>query len=414
MRRFAWVLLLLCIFTIPWEYSLDFGAPLGNIARLLGIAALLGTIFSVLQAGRFRSLGAVHWLIVAYFLWFCCTLLWSIDREASFEKVRGYFQECMIAWLIWELADSLDQVRSILRAWVAGSCVLALLTVAKLAVWGAGAAQLRFAAYGQDPNDTARFLDLGFPAAAMLLTMSRTRFERSLGSAYFPIAALAVLATASRGGTTAALLAWIGCGALSLQHRKRNFARLAWAIPLFALAVWLLVPSATLARITTVAEQIQGGDLNQRTTIWQWGWEAARARLIFGSGAGTFATAAGLAPIDTAHNTALSILVEGGIVGLALASATFVECLRLVSKTNRRFRIGSGTLLGVWAVCSTVGTAAESRTTWLMVGVISVMAGLGQYAEGYHPESALRNHIIADPGWRPASNAQEFQRGDEN
>lgn len=41
MRRIAWFLLLIFAFAIPWEYSLDLGEPLGNIARIVGLLLLL-------------------------------------------------------------------------------------------------------------------------------------------------------------------------------------------------------------------------------------------------------------------------------------------------------------------------------------------------------------------------------------
>ena len=60
----------------------------------------------------------------------------------------------------------------LLRAALAGSWVLAILTVANVASPEAIASgQIRFAAIGQDPNDVARFLDLGFPVAALLSWM---------------------------------------------------------------------------------------------------------------------------------------------------------------------------------------------------------------------------------------------------
>ncbi len=58
MRRIAWVLLLLFAFAIPWEYSLDLGEPLGNIARVVGLLLLLVAIPAVLQAGRMRTPGS--------------------------------------------------------------------------------------------------------------------------------------------------------------------------------------------------------------------------------------------------------------------------------------------------------------------------------------------------------------------
>ncbi len=62
MRRIAWVLLLLFAFAIPWEYSLDLGEPLGNVARIAGLLVLLAAVPAVFQAGRMRNPGAFCWL----------------------------------------------------------------------------------------------------------------------------------------------------------------------------------------------------------------------------------------------------------------------------------------------------------------------------------------------------------------
>ena len=58
MRRVAWVLLLLFAFAIPWEYSLDLGEPLGNVARIAGLLTLLAAVPAVFEAGRMRTPGA--------------------------------------------------------------------------------------------------------------------------------------------------------------------------------------------------------------------------------------------------------------------------------------------------------------------------------------------------------------------
>ncbi len=52
MRRIAWILLIFFAFAVPWEYSLDLGEPLGNVARVLGLLLLLAAVPAVLDAGR--------------------------------------------------------------------------------------------------------------------------------------------------------------------------------------------------------------------------------------------------------------------------------------------------------------------------------------------------------------------------
>ena len=213
MRRAAWGLLLLYVFAIPWEYSLDMGKPLGNIARIVGLVLLLVAIPAVLQAGRLRNPGALQWVVLAFYLWFCVSYFWTIEPVVTLDKVRAYFQEMMIVWLAWEFTESPDKLRALIRAYVAGSWVLALLTLANFASPAAIAAeQVRFVAYGQDPNDVARFLDMGFPLAALLFNSEPSWKARLLAAGFLPLGLVAVLLTASRGGSIAAAVALVGCG----------------------------------------------------------------------------------------------------------------------------------------------------------------------------------------------------------
>ena len=392
MRRIAWCLLLLFIFAIPWEYSLDLGAPLGNIARVVGLVLLLAAIPAVLEAGRWRNPGPLQWLTLALYLWFCCTYFWTIEPQATLEKMRGYVQEMMTVWLVWEFAESPGDLRALLRAWLGGSWVLALLTVANLASPDAIAAgQIRFAAIGQDPNDVARFLDLGFPIAALLLDWEPRWPGRLLALGYLPLGLAAVLLTASRGGFLAAVAALAGCGLLLLQNHVRGVLAGVFALPLVGVALWFAAPHETLGRLTTIAAQLEGGDLNQRLNIWAAGWHAFVRAPFFGHGSGPFVSAAGLAPIDTAHNTALSILVEGGICAFILAFAIVVESVRSALETRGTLRIALLTSLLVWIISSLVGTVAESRTTWLLLAVMALAARLASE----NPERMA--HVFAAP-----------------
>jgi O-antigen ligase len=377
MRRIAWLLLLLLAFAIPWEYSLDLGGLLGNAARIAGLLVLLAAVPAVMQAGRMRTPGAFWILTLALFLWLCCSYLWTIDPAATLERMRGYFQEMMIVWLMWELADTPADLRSLLRATVAGSWVLALLTLAAFSSPQAIAeGQIRFAAYGQDPNEVARFLDLGFPFAALLVSCERQWLPRLLAIGFFPLGIVSVLLTASREGFLAALIGIAGSIVLLTKGRARRTVATAFVLPPFLAALWLIVPNGTLARLATIPEQIQSGDLNQRLNIWMAGWRAFEHAPILGTGAGSFVAAAHLSPIDTAHNTALSIAVSGGLCALFLATALVVLAVRCALRTSGSLRLTLITSLIVWLLTSFVATVEENRTTWLLLAMVAVAGRL--------------------------------------
>jgi hypothetical protein len=248
MRRVAWFLLLLFAFAIPWEYSLDLGGFLGNVARIAGLLALFSAIPAVLQAGRMRTPNAFWWITLALYLWLCCTYFWTIDPATTLEKIRGYFQEMMIVWLVWEFAETPADLRALLRATVASSWVLALLTLAAFRSAEVIAAnQIRFAAYGQDPNEVARFLDLGFPLAALLVNCERRWPPRLMALGLLPLGLAAVLLTASREGFLAALVAIAGSVVLLTQGRPRRAAAAFFILPPSLAALWFIVPAGTLA-----------------------------------------------------------------------------------------------------------------------------------------------------------------------
>src|ERR1035437_7940834 len=402
MRKAAWGLLLLFAFTIPWEYSLELGEPLGNIARLIGVLLLLVAIPAVLLAGRLRTPGPMQWLALAFYLWFCCTYFWTIEPLATLAKLRAGCQEMMVVWLVWEFAESAGDLRALLRAYVAGSWVLALLTVANLASADAIAnGQIRFAAVGQDPNDVARFLDLGFPLAALLLN-SEVRWPwRLLAAGYLPLGLVGVLLTASRGGVLAAVVALAGCAILlAPAHARRGLAGIL-ALPPIAAVLWFTVPHETFERLTTISEQVQGGDLNLRMNIWAAGWHAFVQAPFIGTGAGSFVSAAGLAPEDTAHNTALSIAVTGGLCALFLATAIVATAVWFTLKTHGPLKWAMATALLVWVITSLVATVEESRTTWLLLALIALAGRLAveqpEELAACFPASALQRELAVAP-----------------
>jgi O-antigen ligase len=379
MRGLARGLLLLFVFAIPWEYSLDLGAPVGNIARLAGMVLLLVAVPAILQSGRMRRPGLLQWLVLVLYLWFCFSYFWTIEPRETLVKLRGYFQEFMVVWFVWEFADSFKELRAILRAWLSGAGVLALLSLANFAsAVNLVAGQYRFAAAGQDPNDAARFLVFGFPIAAFLMDAEGGRLGRWLAASYFPVGLAALLLTGSRSGFVCTLVAFAGCALLLVRRNPRAAAGGGLALTVVALWLWFIAPHDTLTRLTTIAEQLERGDLNQRLNIWAAGWHAFVEAPLIGHGAGSFVTAAGLAPIDTAHNTALSIIVEGGLCAAFIAIAILIASVRSAIGVRGSLRIALVTLLAVLLVSASVGTLFESRSTWLLLSLIALAERLAR------------------------------------
>jgi len=387
MRRIAWGLLLLFVFTIPWEYALILPAPFGNIARIVGVLLLLAAVPAVLQAGRLRDLGASQWLVLGLYLWLCCSCFWTVDSLTTWINMRSYFQKMMIVWLVWEFALSPGDLRNLLRANVAGSWVLAALTVANIGSPEAIAAgQIRFVSAGQDPNDVAHMVVLGLPIAALLFSCESHRLGRTMAMSYLPLGVAAILLTGSRGGFLAGVVALAGCAILLFRSHHRGVIAATLALPAIAATLWFSILHETAVRLSTIPEQVLSGDLNRRWNIWSASWDAFVRAPIFGYGAGTFTLAAAVNSLDTAHNTALSILVSGGLTTFFLAVAIVALTFRSVLHMQGSLRLAMLTALLAWGVTALVSTVEESRATWVLLALVALAGRLA----GEDPERLAR------------------------
>jgi O-antigen ligase len=379
LQRVTIALLMLYAFAVPWEYSLDWGEPLGNVARIVGILLLLAVAPQVLAGRAVRRPGVVQWLVLGLYLYFACSYFWTVDADTTLDKIRSYFQVMMLVWIVWEAGETAEHVRGLMRAFVAGCAVLAVLTILDFASPSAVAAeQIRFVAEGQDPNDVARFLDLGIPLAALLFATERQWRFRAAAIAYLPLGFLAVVLTASRGGFSAAVAAMLGSAMLLAVWRRREGVLVVGGMAAAAGSLWLVVPEESLQRLATIPEQVGSADLNDRLNIWIAGWQAFRQAPWLGYGAGTYSIASRLAPGDTAHNTAMAVLVTGGMAGAAIFAGILAAVALAIAHTRGLLRIALGTAFAVWLVTSMVGSVEENRTTWLLFAVVGLAGRLAQ------------------------------------
>jgi len=376
-RSIVLVLLMLYSFAVPWEYSLELGDSLGNIARVVGLLLLMATVSMAVVRSGMRPPGWLQWLTLGLYIYFVASYFWTVDPAATLEKMRSYFQVMMVVWIAWDVVDSPVELRGVLRAVVAGCWVLAALTMLNFVSADVAAAQqVRFMAEGFDPNDVARFLDLGFPLAALLFATEEQWAVRLAAILYVPAGLLAVLLTASRGGFSGAMAALLGSAVLLLTWRPKSAAAVFAGLAVTASTLWAFVPGDSLQRLATIPQEVGGGDLNDRLGIWSAGWRAFVQAPWWGYGAGSYAAAAKLAPGDTAHNTVIALMVMGGVAGLAIFVGIVVAAALAVWRTEGLLRIALGSVLVVWALTSMVGSVEENRVTWLLFALMAVAGRL--------------------------------------
>jgi O-antigen ligase len=383
-------LVIIYVFTVPWEYSVDLGEPWGNIARIIGLVVLAIAVLAALESGKLRRWQSLQWMVLLFIVYWALSAMWSLDSTTTIEKLRAFLQTTVMALVIWEFDSEPDDLRNLLRAVTAGSLVLAVLTILNFTSPEAYVAgQLRYAAVGQDPNDVARFLALGFPLAACSFRLEKAEFWRWPGICYLPIGLLAVLLTASRGGAVAATCALLGAAVVIFYgHAKRAFL----SVPIFAasaLALFALVPDGSLARLATLRDELLFGSLNGRVEIWSRGFEAFKNAPWLGEGAGTFVLAAHTANEDTAHNTPLTMLVTGGLLGFSISLAIGWFALRAAIKNRGFIRIAMVTALFTLMLSSLVGTIEENRITWIVIAIISTTSRHGLRESEREPAPSL-------------------------
>lgn len=375
MSRLTVALLVLYAFAVPWQYALDLGEPLGNPARILGVLMLVAAIPAVLSRPSWHPPGLLPSLVLLIFLYLSATYLWSIDPLTTLDKIRAYFQVMMVVWIAWEFLETPAQVRNLLRAIVIGSIVLALLTLAGFTSAAAAVVtqQSRFTAAGQDPNDVARFLDLVFPIAALLLAEDKSILVRLVAALYLPLGLLAVILTASRGGFLGAAAALLAAFFLLARWRPVFAVAATVVLALFSMFAAFFVPAETFARLATIPAQFAALDFNDRFGIWTSGAQAFAHAPWLGYGAGNYSLAAGLSAEDTAHNTFMALLVMGGLVAVTLLLAILVAALRSILRAQALTRFAFLGVLLVWIITASVGSVEENRMTWLLFACIALL-----------------------------------------
>ncbi len=373
MRPLIRVLSYVLVFSIPLENAI--GLPgIGTLARSIGLVVAGGWLASLAVTGRVRQPGPLHAVTVLLFAWNALTLLWTVDHALTVDRIQTYGQLVGMAFIFWDLYTTPLHIDRALHAYLAGAWGLIGAVLWSYGI-GAEAGHLRYSGAGFNADDGGVILALGVPIAFHLLRRRDPegarlrglprRLVRMLCWAYVPAALLAIGLTGTRTALLAAAPGLLfGLSLLPALGPRR--ASLAFATMLAGLlAVAPFVPATSLERLGSIGTEVTQGDLNGRLTIWAHGVDAFVARPVAGSGSGAFRVASG---IDRAsHNSFLSVLVEGGVIGFAL----FAALLGLAGWAALRHPVGDArfwaVLLVSWAIGASALTWEHRKQTWLLL-----------------------------------------------
>lgn len=371
MPRLAYYLLWLYVFTIPWENIITLPG-LGTLSRLVGITAVGVGFLHVLLVGRVQ-LHRVHIPAIAFVLLALASFFWTISPSDTQDRNFQYILLLLFMLLMFNVVESPAQIRGLLIAYVLG-CLIGVANTFQNFLSGSEVAYERYAADGFDPNDLAFVLALGIPLAWYLaLTKERSRLVWLYR--LYPVLALIVnfLAAARAGllGVAAGLL-------FVFVTLPRASTRLKVMVTVLGLAaLWLipvLVPPENFSRLATIAEELRSGTLNDRTNIWQAGFQTFNDHLWLGTGAGTFGTSMEDQPMFrqwmAPHNLFVSLSTELGLVGVGLFILLLLGVVWSILELPSLERLLWLTVFVILMLVFNSQNWEWRKQTWLMLGLI--------------------------------------------
>src|SRR4029077_1412081 len=188
----------------------------------------------------------------------------------------------------------------------------------------------RFSGNGFNADQLGVSLVLGLPIAWHLL-MNRRGIVRVAAAIYFVAAPVGLLLTAARGAFLAGLVACAIVPATLPRLSLKSYALSGVLLIAVALSTALVVPRTNWDRILGIGSQLtEGGSMSGRTDIWQAALQVFPERPLLGAGLGAFLDAVNPLLRDSrmsnAHNLALGLMVEDGLLCLCLFAGILVAC----------------------------------------------------------------------------------------
>jgi O-antigen ligase len=301
----------------------------------LGVLVALGWVGAFL--GRKGNLPAIrqHRRLLLYLtlfaLWLTLTIAWS-QRAGPAGTEAGYWWLAALAFLIvLTTITTAREVRILALAFVIGaigSVIIGLgsgsLKAPSNAI-GQTAIQGRFTGGGGDPNVQAAAFVASMFLIIGLLSVYKRRAARTWLLLAFALVTLGFIATQSRGGLIALVVATVATLVLAPRHRKRILGLI--GVAGIAIGVLVSVRPDALSRITNL-----GGGSSGRSDLWTVAWRVFTAHPLFGVGIGNFTVVENRYVLRPGyinriqyltdvpylvHNTYLQLLAEAGVVGLA-------------------------------------------------------------------------------------------------
>jgi O-antigen ligase len=374
-ERGAWLLLCLFVFSLPWEKSLWIPG-VGTASRLLGGLALAAGALVAIRRRSVRPPNLALALAGVFVVWVAATWFWTLAPAVTAARAWTFAQLFAMVWLIWDQCRSASRPVQLMEAYVWGAAVASAATLVRYAQ-NHQIYYRRYAAAGFDPNDLALTLALSIPFSLYLAFGGRGAKRWIYRAAVLPVIS-AILLTASRAALVAASLAFLFVIFTWRESDRAQRISGVVLLGLLLLGAFRLAPAASRERLASLPTELGQGTLHNRTRIWKTGLRVLKSHPVRGAGAGAYPEVVrpwlgrpALAGYEyVAHNTFLSVLVECGLIGLALFAALLGLLALFVWMMPLAERVLWSVMLVVWAAGVSTLTWEHRKPGWLIFALI--------------------------------------------
>jgi len=300
--------------------------------------------------------------------WGFTTALWAESSEAVMADTPRYALNFILVFIVYSAVTRREHAQALAAAFIGGVLLSAVYGLVIAPGDLDAAAEGRLTGADIDPNYLATWLVAGTVLGVALGFSQISAAGRGLAFLGALLCAVAMLATVSRTGMAALLVAMAAAVLLAGPRRRAAVAAVTGTVVVLVVLYFAtLAPTAAVDRVASV-----GGGTG-RSDIWTVGWRMVEANPLHGVGVGNFPISSVhflLEPgailrddfiVDTpkvAHNVYLEVLAETGLPGLLLFAAILAASLAAAIRAARRFESLGDRTMGLLARGSAVAMLA--------------------------------------------------------